>query len=85
MESGSFLVPDVEGIAQSLVGLPVSASPGNVMVTVPGPSYRLVLAGPFAADWRILSAQEKAGRLAETAVSYGIMVEILRALAGASH
>ena len=67
-----------------LVRLPVPASPGNVMVTVPGPSYRLVLAGPFAADWRILSAQEKAGRLAETAVSYGIMVEILRALAGAS-
>ncbi len=68
-----------------LVGLPVPLAPGHVMVAVPGPSYRLVLAGPFAADWQSLTAQEKAGRLAETAVSYGIMYEILRALGGASH
>ncbi len=67
-----------------LVGLPVPLDPGNVMMTVPGPSYRLVLAGPFAADWDTLTPQEKAGRLAETAVAYGIVFEIMRALAGSS-
>jgi hypothetical protein len=39
-----------------------------------------VLAGPFASDWKDLSTQEKFGRIAETAVYYGIIVEILRGL-----
>ncbi len=68
-----------------LIGLPDPIAPGNVMLTVPGPSSQLVLAGPFAADWRTLTAQEKAGRLAETAVAYGIMFEVMRALAGSGH
>jgi hypothetical protein len=63
-----------------LIGYPVPFSASNLLVNFPGPDPRLVLAGPFATDWGDLSTQEKFGRIAETAVYYGIIVEILRGL-----
>ncbi|HVN77338.1 MAG TPA: hypothetical protein VMT19_13550 [Thermoanaerobaculaceae bacterium] len=64
-----------------LVGLPVPFTAGSLAGTMPGPGVSVVLAGPFAGDWHDLSPQEKVGRIAETAVTYGIIFEILRGLA----
>jgi hypothetical protein len=63
-----------------LVGYPAPFTAGSLWVPRPGVDPRLVLAGPFAADWHDLSPQEKIGRVAETVVYYGIIFEIVRAL-----
>ncbi|MBZ5588759.1 MAG: hypothetical protein LAO05_09350 [Acidobacteriia bacterium] len=65
-----------------MVGQPVPLTASRLLIGVPGPDPRLVLAGPFAADWQELSTGEKIGRIAETAVTYGIIFEILRGLSG---
>ncbi|MDD5563529.1 MAG: hypothetical protein PHQ91_07425 [Thermoanaerobaculaceae bacterium] len=63
-----------------LVGYPAPFSASAMMSLPPGPDLRLVLAGPFASDWHDLSAQEKVGRIAESAAYYGLIYGILRAL-----
>jgi hypothetical protein len=63
-----------------LVGYPVPFTAGSFQAPLPGADLRLVLSGPFAADWHDLSPQEKVGRVAETVVYYGIIFEILRGL-----
>ena len=65
-----------------LVGYPVPFTAGSLRVPLPGADLRLVLSGPFAADWHNLSTQEKVGRVAETVIYYGIIFEILRGLQG---
>jgi hypothetical protein len=65
-----------------LVGYPVPFAAGGLQAPLPGADLRLVVSGPFAADWHDLSPQEKVARVAETVVSYGIIFEILRGLLG---
>jgi hypothetical protein len=65
-----------------LVGYPVPFTAGGLQAPLPGADLRLVVSGPFAADWHDLSPQEKVARVAETVVSYGIIFEILRGLLG---
>lgn len=74
---------DREGAAArrgGLVGYPAPFSSTTLLVTMPGPDPRLVFAGPWAADWNDLSAQEKIGRIAESAVYTGLIIGILHAL-----
>ncbi len=46
----------------------------------PGVDPRLVLKGPWAADWHELTPEEKIGRLAETGVYAGLIIGLLHAL-----
>ncbi len=62
------------------VGQPVPFTAGSLLLRLPGPDARLVLAGPFAEDWPDLSTGERVGRIVETAVTYGVIFEILRGL-----
>jgi hypothetical protein len=63
-----------------LVGYPGPWSAANLLVTMPGADPRLVLAGPFASDWRDLTTGEKIGRTAEGVVYLGLIVGILSSL-----
>ena len=47
----------------------------------PGVDPRLVLSGPFAADWNDLTPQEKIGRIAEDVTYAGLVIGLLSALA----
>ena len=62
------------------ITFPPSYSAGYLLVTMPGPDPRLVLKGPWAADWHDLSTQEKIGRLAEGAAYAGLIIGILHGL-----
>ena len=65
------------GLAGS--GIPWSISTSVMMQ--PGVSPRLIFAGPWAADWDRLTAQERIGRIAEGAVYAGIVAGIIAGLA----
>jgi hypothetical protein len=65
-----------------LVGYPVAFTAGSFQVPPPPVDLRLVLSGPFAADWQDLSPQERVVRVTETVVYYGLIFEILRELQG---
>jgi len=62
------------------IAFPAPLAATSVLVTVPGADPRLVLSGPWAADWADLTTQEKIGRIAEGAVYAGLIVGILRGL-----
>ena len=63
--------------ASQMRGGPVPLTATNLLITMPGADPRLVLAGPFAPDWRDLTTQEKIGRISEGAVYWGLIVGIL--------
>ena len=52
----------------------------RLLLPSPAMDFRLVLAGPFASDWHELTPQEKIGRVAESAVYWGLIVGLARAL-----
>ncbi len=52
----------------------------GLLAVPPGADMRLVLAGPFASDWHTLSGQEKFGRIAESAVYYGLIIGLVHAM-----
>jgi len=61
-------------------GFPTQAVAGPAPLIIPSADPRMVLQGPWAADWHDLTTGEKIGRATETAVTYGIIFEILRSL-----
>jgi hypothetical protein len=63
-----------------LVGYRGPWSAANLLVTMPGVEPRLVLAGPFASDWRDLTTGEKIGRATEGVVYLGLIAGILSSL-----
>jgi len=62
------------------LGFPTQFMAGPMPLIIPSPDPRMVLQGPWAADWHDLTTGEKIGRATETAVTYGIIFEILRSL-----
>ena len=66
--------------ASQMRGGPVPLTTTNSLVTMPSADLRLVLAGPFAPDWRDLTTQEKIGRISEGVVYWGLIVGILSSL-----
>ena len=78
----AFAVGQEEAAARrgGMFGLGTPFTAGEMFVNMPGADPRLVLKGPWAEDWHDLTPQEKIGRITETAVYYGVLFEILRAL-----
>lgn len=66
--------------ASQMRGGPVPLTATNLLVPAPNVDFRLVLAGPFASDWYDLTTQERIGRIAETAVYWGLIVGLARAV-----
>jgi len=59
-------------------GIPWGVS--SYMRFQPGVDPRLILKGPWAADWHELTPEEKIGRLVETGVYAGLIIGLLHAL-----
>jgi hypothetical protein len=66
--------------ASQMRGGPVPLTATNSLINMPSADLRLVLAGPFAPDWRDLTTQEKIGRISEGVVYWGLVVGILSSL-----
>lgn len=78
----AFAVSREEAAARrgGMLGFDAPFTAGSLVMNMPAADFRLVLKGPWAEDWHDLSTGEKIGRVTETAVTYGILLEILRAL-----
>jgi hypothetical protein len=66
--------------ASLMRGGPVPLTATSLLMPRPGADPRLVLSGPFASDWHELTNQEKIGRIAESAVCWGLILGLARAL-----
>jgi hypothetical protein len=66
--------------ASQMRGGPVPLMATNLFLPAPNVDFRLVLSGPFAPDWNDLTPQERVGRIAESAVYWGLLVALARAV-----
>jgi hypothetical protein len=66
--------------ASQMRGGAVPPSATDMLVVMPGPDLRQVLAGPYASDWHDLTTQEKIGRIGEGAVYWGLVIGILSSI-----
>jgi hypothetical protein len=66
--------------ASQMRGGPVPLTATDMLMPGPNFDFRLVLAGPFASDWNDLTTQERIGRVAESAVYWGLIVGLARAI-----
>ncbi len=66
--------------ASQMRGGPMPLTANGFLMAFPTADPRLVLAGPFAPDWRDLTTQEKIGRISEGVVFWGLIVGIFSSL-----